>query len=477
MNVPTNTKAPRANKYIVLLASDASAADIGRVESAIAQPLVSSAELGSQLSASEVYARGQGIYFKNLNVAVVDDLDVVRAAQAVSGSSPVIHVERERIFYALATSAKTASAKPKPGPAAKVSRQPTRSPNKESQAGKLGSLADDRILAEVAALRQNLLAAQQHLDGLDALLAALPSPAVPGIDRSGTLTWGLRASAWGLAGTLTGVGARVAVLDTGIDPAHPSFAGRPLIGKSFVTDAWDADRNGHGTHCAGTVVGGRTQDDAAIAFGIAPGAELLIGRVLSDAGSGSTSGIIDAIDWALEKRSHVVSMSLGSSVRIGESPSLVFERVGQRALAQGCVLVAAAGNDSRRRQSPPKPVGSPANAQSVMAVGAIDERRRMADFSNGGINAGDGGAIDVVAPGVSVLSAATTLAGSGELYTKKSGTSMSTPHVAGIAALLIEQDPDRTGTALWQALINHAIAMPELPFRDVGAGLAQCPRS
>ncbi len=461
MNSPSRPLEKAADKYIVVLESGATSADLDLVERAIAQPLVSSAELGSDLQASEVYARGQGIYFKNLNVAVVDDIDTLRAARAIRGSSPVIHVERERLFYAISGAA--------------VAPPPNRKQMRESG---VGTRADGRLLVEVAALRQNLLAMQQHLDGLDALLRELPDEDPSGLDRSGALSWGLRAVNWAQAGKYTGKGARVAVLDTGIDPGHPSFAGRPLIGKSFVTDAWDADRNGHGTHCAGTIAGGRTQDTAATAFGVAPGAELYIGRVLSDAGSGATSGIIDAIDWALEKQCRVISMSLGSAVEIGEAPSMVFERVGERALAQGCLLVAAAGNESRRPQSPPRPVGSPANAQSVMAVGAVDERRRVASFSNGGINAGDGGSIDIVAPGVAVLSVRSSLGGPGSgLYTDKSGTSMATPHVAGIAALLVEQNPSLSGAGLWQAVVGGALAMPELPFRDVGAGLAQCPRA
>ena len=451
---PSPAKGPVADKYIIVLEDGATVADLDSVAAAVDQSLVSSAELGSELGARQVYARGEGIYFKNLNVAVVDNLDLRLAANAIRGTSPVVHVERERIFRALAT--RTATVK-------------QRTPSPESK-------SSGQVMAELAALRQNLLAMQHSVDGLEELLRILPDDDLDGIDRGGAISWGLRAIGWPQAGRLTGRGARVAVLDTGIDPGHPSFAGRALVGKTFVDVAWDDDRHGHGTHCAGTVAGGRTQDGANVAFGVAPMAELYIGRVLDARGSGTTSGIVDAIDWALEKGCQVVSMSLGAPVRIGEAPSLVYERVGERALAQGCILVAAAGNESRRPSAPPQPVGSPANARSILAVGAVDERRQVASFSNGGINAGDGGAIDVVAPGVGVLSAGTTLAEGRPDYVNKSGTSMATPHVAGIAALLLEQDATRTGQALWDTLTAEALPLPGTSFRDVGAGLCQVPQ-
>src|SRR5690606_35797663 len=157
-------------------------------------------------------------------------------------------------------------------------------------------------------------------------------------------------STWGLVAInmpnaqYTGKNVRVCILDTGLYSAHPDFVGRSIEGKSFISgESWDSDGNGHGTHCAGTAVGNSSGDGKR--YGVAHEADIFIGKVLSDGGSGSTSGIVDAIDWALEKNCKVISMSLGSPVGVGENPSLIFERAGEKALEKGCLLIAAAGND------------------------------------------------------------------------------------------------------------------------------------
>src|SRR5690606_24594290 len=180
------------------------------------------------------------------------------------------------------------------------------------------------------------------------------------------------------------------------------FVGRSIEGKSFISgESWDSDGNGHGTHCAGTAVGNSSGDGKR--YGVAHEADIFIGKVLSDGGSGSTSGIVDAIDWALEKNCKVISMSLGSPVGVGENPSLIFERAGEKALEKGCLLIAAAGNDSTRPDFV-RPVSSPANAKSIIAVAAIDEAFNVARFSNAGLNTGTGGRVDLCAPGVDIFS-------------------------------------------------------------------------
>ena len=133
----------------------------------------------------------------------------------------------------------------------------------------------------------------------------------------------------------------------------------------------------------------------------------------------------------------------------------------------GTLIVAAAGN--RNLPGLVTPVDAPANCPSVFAVGAIDSQRQLADFSNGGINA-NGGEVDIIAPGVSVHSSYLTPTG----YARQSGTSMATPHVAGILALYAEANPGITGKQLWNALTQNAQPLPLLP-RDVGVGLVQAP--
>ena len=162
-------------------------------------------------------------------------------------------------------------------------------------------------------------------------------------------------------------------------------------------------------------------------------------------------------------------MSLGSPVSPGQQPDPIFEQVAKRALAAGTLIVAAAGNDSRR-PGDIEPVGHPANCPSVLAVGALDQQFAVGFFSNGGTNP-QGGGVDVAAPGVDVRSSWPAP----KLYNTISGTSMATPHVAGIAALLAEANPSARGNALWALLTQHAKRL-NLPARDIGSGLVQAPQ-
>jgi subtilisin family serine protease len=279
------------------------------------------------------------------------------------------------------------------------------------------------------------------------------------------LTWGLQAVR--ATGTRwTGAGVRVAVLDTGMDLGHPDFESRPIEARSFVAGEEVQDGNGHGTHCIGTACGPQVPHRLP-RYGVAGNALIHAGKVLSDQGSGSDGGILAGIDWAVASGCAVVSMSLGAPVQAGETPSAIFEQVGQRALRAGTLIVAAAGNDSQRPNRL-SPVGHPANCPSIMAVAALDERLEVAWFSCAGLNP-QGGQVDIAAPGVAVYSA-----WPGTLYNTISGTSMATPHVAGIAALLAEADPTARGHVLWTRLVQAAHRLDQ-PARDVGAGLAQAP--
>lgn len=278
-------------------------------------------------------------------------------------------------------------------------------------------------------------------------------------------TWGLRAV--GVPdSTATGAGIRVAVLDTGVTTDHPDFAGRTLVTNSFVDGEDAADGHGHGTHCIGTACGPRTPTTGP-GYGIACEADIYAGKVLSDTGSGSDGGILSGISWAISNGCAVVSMSLGATTRPGDPHSQVFETVARRALRRGTLVVAAAGNESRRSAGHIAPIGHPANCPSIMAVGAIDAVRAVADFSCGSVD--PDGAVDVVAPGVDVHSSWTLP----ERYNTISGTSMATPHVAGVAALIAQQHGARAWE-LWARLGQSALRLPS-PSTDVGAGLVQAP--
>ncbi|MFN2466897.1 MAG: S8 family serine peptidase [Gaiellaceae bacterium] len=165
----------------------------------------------------------------------------------------------------------------------------------------------------------------------------------------------------------------------------------------------------------------------------------------------------------------VVSMSLGAVARPGQRYSTVFETVAKRAAGAGSLILAAAGNDSRRPTAV-NPVNHPANCPSILAVAALDAGFAIASFSNRGVNP-DGGQVDVAGPGVDVLSSVPMPA----RYGRKNGTSMATPHAAGVAALLAETNPRARGAALGQLLSGRARRLATLPSADVGAGLVQAP--
>jgi subtilisin family serine protease len=280
-------------------------------------------------------------------------------------------------------------------------------------------------------------------------------------------TWGLQLTKVN-ASRFSGKGIKVAVLDTGFDVGHPDFVGRKIVTKSFIQGETVQDRNGHGTHCIGTACGPK-KPGRLPRYGVAYNAEIYVGKVLSNRGSGNDSGILAAIQWAISNGCAIVSMSLGaplSSPR--DAYSTIFETVARRALAAGTLIIAAAGNDSERPHLI-KPVSHPANCPSIMAVAALDQNLQVAAFSNGGLNV-QGGQVDIAGPGVNVRSSwfrPTT-------YRTISGTSMATPHVAGIAALLAEANPGARGRAL-ASLLTQSARRLVLPSRDTGAGLVQAP--
>ena len=161
-------------------------------------------------------------------------------------------------------------------------------------------------------------------------------------------------------------------------------------------------------------------------------------------------------------------MSLGSPTKVGDTYSQIYETVAQRALRRGTLIIAAAGNESDRASDSINPVGRPANSPSIMAVAALDSQLGIANFSNRGLNP-EGGQVDIAAPGVEVYSSWPMPT----QYRTISGTSMATPHVAGIAALHAEATGLK-GQELWNHLTQTGRRL-SLPSEDVGAGIVQAP--
>jgi subtilisin len=277
------------------------------------------------------------------------------------------------------------------------------------------------------------------------------------------LTWGLQAT--GVADSPeTGAGITIAVLDTGLDLDHPDFAGRDIESRSFVEGQTAQDVQGHGTHVTGTACGALTPSTGR-RYGIAHEARILVGKVLGDDGSGTDADILAGISWAISAGARVISMSLGADVR---EVSTAYETAGRRALAAGTLVVAAAGNNARRGAGDPGFVGVPANSPSIMAVGAVDSALAIADFSAASAGV-EGGQVDIAGPGVDVYSSWPVPQGTNTI----SGTSMATPHVAGIAALW-SQRTGASGQELWAQLVQAAQRLP-LPASDVGSGLVRAP--
>ncbi len=290
---------------------------------------------------------------------------------------------------------------------------------------------------------------------------------VPSFSDSATATWGLQAIN-SVNSKYTGKGVNLAILDTGFYLAHPDFNGRVITSKSFIDNQDENDLNGHGTHCTG-IATGNSQLKTKKRYGVAPDANLFIGKVLSNTGVGSDSGILAGMEWAILNNCKVISISLGSSVSPGESYSAIYNNLAQKALKRGSLIIAAAGNESDREVGKVIPVGHPANCPSIMAVAALDTELNVANFSCGGFEE-NGGQVDIAAPGFDILSSWKQP----KNYKLLNGTSMATPFVSGVAALLWEANPQASAAEIWMQLTQTAKRL-NLNASDIGAGLVQAP--
>jgi subtilisin len=249
----------------------------------------------------------------------------------------------------------------------------------------------------------------------------------------------------------SGLGIRVAVLDTGMDLAHPDFAGRTFVTNTFVGQPVQ-DLHSHGTHCIGTACGPKAPAGSTPRYGIAYRTPIFVGKVLTNSGSGTTASVLAGMNWAIANRCPVISMSLGS-----QSPvQAAYTAAGAAALSRGCLIIAAAGNAASN-------TGAPANSPTIMSVASLDPNLAPSSFSNFG-------KIEIAAPGRDVFSSVPRPA----RYGTKSGTSMATPHVAGCAALWAETSPALRGSNLWKKLQATAKPLP-FPATRVGRGLVQAP--
>jgi subtilisin family serine protease len=253
-------------------------------------------------------------------------------------------------------------------------------------------------------------------------------------------TWGLdrtdqRSRTLDSAYTYTATGAAVTayVIDTGIRLDHTDFGGRAVSGHDAIDGGPADDCNGHGTHVAGTV-GGAT-------YGVAKGVTLVAVRVLDCAGSGSTAGVIAGIDWVTAN--HAAGQPAVANMSLGGGVSTALDSAVSRSIADGVTYAVAAGNGNAAGTPQDACKSSPARVTGALTVAASDRADAPATFSN------YGNCVDLFAPGVGIASDWHT---GPQAINTISGTSMATPHVAGVAALYLETRPTATPSAVSTAV-------------------------
>jgi subtilisin family serine protease len=289
----------------------------------------------------------------------------------------------------------------------------------------------------------------------------------------------------------------VAVLDTGIDSNHPAFAGVKILEEDF-SGTGNGDRQGHGTHCAGTIFG----RDVGTRIGVARGVSTAyIGKVLDDDGAGSSEALFHGLSWAMRHRANIISISLGfdypgmvASLIEKDLPTefatskaleayrgnlrlfdaLMRVNKAQEDFSASSLIVAAAGNESQRKSKPSYRIAAslPAATDEVVSVAAIKQNKQefnVADFSNT--------LATLSGPGVDIISAEI-----GGGLVSLSGTSMACPHVAGVAALWWEAlrgrrtQPNPTNVrANLIASAREDVFVAGLDAADVGLGLVSAP--
>jgi serine protease AprX len=256
---------------------------------------------------------------------------------------------------------------------------------------------------------------------------------------------------------LDGEGISIAIVDTGIDMEHPDFEGR-IAGVADFTGEGPGDGHGHGTHCAGIAAGSGAASGGKYR-GVAPKATLYSAKVLRSNGHGMMSDVMAGVEWAVEQGVRVISLSLGGPGPCNGTDAL--SELCDAAIEAGAVICVAAGNDGPGAYT----VGSPGCARRVITIGASNNHDRIASFSSRGPTLDERIKPDVVLPGVDIVAARAQNTSMGTVvddwYTSASGTSMATPHAAGVCALLLQADPTLSNDQIKARLMETAVNLGE----------------
>ncbi|MFC8801192.1 S8 family serine peptidase [Promicromonospora sp. NPDC057138] len=311
----------------------------------------------------------------------------------------------------------------------------------------LATLHDRSANARTATAAPSTAAAPSDLKvWLDTPVRALDADSTPQIGAP---------AAWDAG--YTGEGVTVAVLDTGVDTTHPDLDDVTIGSRDFTGSGSTTDGFGHGTHVASIALGSGDASDG-VNRGVAPGADLLVGKVLADDGYGQTSWMIDGMEWAANEGADIVNLSLGQSGNYSDGTDPSSLAVDTLSAEYGTLFVIAAGNEGEYGNGT---VTAPGSADSALTVGAVDDSDEVTWFSSRGPRGGDNGLKpDVTAPGDKIVAA--RAAGTAmstvvdDYHVAASGTSMATPHVTGAAAVLKQARPELTGQELKSILMGSA---------------------
>jgi subtilisin family serine protease len=288
--------------------------------------------------------------------------------------------------------------------------------------------------AALAAVSHSGDVAYVERDGVMSIDGTITSPQSWGIDRIDQRNLPLSASyTW----TNTGAGVKAYIIDTGIRFTHTQFGGRATTGIDEVDGGAADDCNGHGTHVAGTV-GGST-------IGVAHGVSLVAVRVLDCSGNGATSGVIAGVDWVTGN--HVAGTPAVANMSLGGGADAAPATAVTNAINDGITFAVASGNGNTGGVRQNACNYSPARVASALTVGATNSSDQAASFSNYGT------CVDLLAPGVQILSSWYTGDTAGAYL---DGTSMASPHVAGVAALYLQSNPGASAATVSSAIIGNS---------------------